>query len=354
MSDPNAPATHQGLPIDKNGMTAKDRWNYAQRCRRAERMGLPLPDPPYGIRFSTESDASAFGLSVTPLPDEDIPAHEIIARRKADFRRKRNYEDERRLIRAAITIPGPIGIIHLGDPHVDDQGTDWETLESHIRLIQRTDGLFAANVGDMTNNWVGRLAKLHSLQSVTARQAWKLAEWLIGELAGKWVYMIGGNHDAWSGEGDPLNWIARQAGAMYEASEARVQITFPAGAPVVVNARHDFKGSSQWNPAHGPMKAAQLGIRDDIMICGHYHKSGYSPLKDPDSGRVCHCIQVSSYKVYDRYAREKGFRDQSLSPCVMTVVDPTAQLAVNRVQVFWDPFRGTEYLKFLRDKWRTK
>lgn len=289
-------------------------------------------------------------LTMPKLPDCEMTAREIIESLKANYRRKAQHEEARKLIRVKIPIGGPIGIIHFGDPHVDDDGTDWEALERHIKLVQATEGLYAANIGDTTNNWIGRLGMLYGQQKTSAKQAWILAEHFINELAGRWLYLIGGNHDAWSGDGDPLNWITSQIGAMYESSEARISLDFPNGKSVVVNARHDFAGNSQWNPTHGPMKAAQLGTRDDILICGHKHKSGYSPLKDPDSGKVLHCIQVASYKRFDRYARDKGFRDQSLSPCVVTIIDPDATDPVDVVSVFWNPERAVDFLNLLRRK----
>lgn len=289
-------------------------------------------------------------VRVVAPPSPEISAEDLIQRRTEDFERKKAYEEGRKLIQVGIPITGPIGILHFGDPHLDDDGTDWTTLQKHVRLVQETEGLYCANVGDTRNNWVGRLARLYGQQSTSAKQALTLAKWFVGILEPAWLYMIGGNHDAWSGDDDPMEWIAGQHNALYEPSEARLGLQFPNGRKVIINARHDFAGSSQWNPTHGPMKAAQLGLRDDILICGHKHQSGYSPLKDPDTGKVCHCIQVASYKVYDRYAREKGFRDQSLSPCVLTVIDPDAENPANLVQVFWDAERGAEYLSWLRGK----
>jgi hypothetical protein len=37
--------------------------------------------------------------------------------------------------------------------------------------------MYAVCVGDVTNNWVGRLAALYAEQSTTEAEAWKLAEW---------------------------------------------------------------------------------------------------------------------------------------------------------------------------------
>ena len=289
-------------------------------------------------------------LVVKPdLPIGEFTAEEIISFMKERYKRKVDYEEARKLIKVVVPISGPIGIVHFGDPHVDDDGTDWAALERDIQLVRETEGLYAANIGDTTNNWVGRLGRLYGQQATSAKQAWILAEWFIKSLSGYWLYMIGGNHDAWSGEGDPLHFITSQTQALYEPSEARIGLQFPNGKELVINARHDFAGGSMWNPTHGPMKAAQLGVRDDIVICGHKHKSGYSPLKDPESGKVMHCLQVASYKRYDRYAREKGFRDQSLSPCVVTIINPDATDPVDFVQVFWNTETAVRYLKMLRN-----
>ncbi len=281
-------------------------------------------------------------------PGDPIDVQELLAERKLKFARKRDYEENRKLIPVDIKLDGPIGILHFGDPHVDDDGTDVEALERHTDLVRETEGLFAANVGDTTNNWVGRLARLYGEQSTSAAEAWALAEWFMGRC--QWLYVIAGNHDLWSGAGDPIQWMARKVDSLRQPSEARLNLRFPNGREVRVNARHDFAGTSQWNPAHGPMKAAQMGTHDHIMVCGHKHKSGYGVIKDPANGVISHAIQVASFKVYDRYAMERGFRDQHISPACLTVIDPDAADEVGLVQVFWDAELGAEFLRWLRAK----
>lgn len=285
-------------------------------------------------------------IDVGAVPDVD-DIEDLLASRKRAFERRRAHEDASKLISVRVKIPGPIGILHFGDPHVDDDGTDIQALEDHTELARTTEALFAANLGDTTNNWVGRLARLYAEQSTTAKQAWMLAEWFVRRC--QWLYMIGGNHDTWSGAGDPLKWIARQHADIHAASEARIALNFPNGAQVVVNARHDFAGNSQWNPAHGAMKAIQMGLRDHLTIHGHKHVSGYGIIKDAATGRVCHAVPVASYKIFDRYAKERGFRDQAISPCVLTVIDPAIpETSGDMVKVFFDPHEGADYLKFKR------
>lgn len=276
---------------------------------------------------------------------------ELVEDRKRRFSRLATHMEDRKLIPVRIKENLPIGILHFGDPHVDDDGCDIALLEAHARLVRSTPGLYGATVGDTTNNWVGRLAKLYAAQSTTQAEAWLLAEWFVKEVR-DWVYMVGGNHDLWSGAGDPLKWIAGQAGALYQDSEVRIALT--AGKRTVrINCRHDFAGRSQYNPAHGPMKALFFGVRDHLAVAGHTHESAYGVLKDPGSGITMHALKVSGYKVYDRFALEKGFRDQHLGPGAVTVIDP--RLDENHpdlIKVFWCPLEGADYLRFLRQKRR--
>ncbi len=285
----------------------------------------------------------------TPLPDDDVSIEELIAQRKRKFTHKREHEEASKLIPVRVKLDGPIGILHFGDPHVDDDGCDIEAIERHTALVNKTKGLFAANVGDTTNNWCGRLARLYADQTTSAAQAWRLAEWFVNRC--NWLYMIGGNHDLWSGSGDPLKWIARQQNALYKASEARIALRFPNGAEVRVNARHDHSGASIWNPAHGPMKAAIMGTRDHVYIAGHKHESAYSVLKDAIHGITMHAVKVASYKVYDRYAKDRGFRDNALSPCCVTTINPALPGShPDLVKVWWEPEEGADYLRYLRSR----
>jgi hypothetical protein len=287
-------------------------------------------------------------IEFTPLPDDDLPVEDLIAHRIKQFSYKQKHEEARKLIGVNVKIDGPIGIWHFGDPHVDDDGTDLAQLREHAKIIRETPGLFGANVGDTTNNWTGRLSHLWAQQSTSAAQAWKLAEWFLKSV--DWLYLIGGNHDAWSGAGDPIRWIQRGGSAPYMSSECRLELRFPNGRKCRINARHDFAGHSQWNPTHGPSKALMMGIRDHIAIAGHKHVSGHAVVKDPDSGITSHAFRVASYKIFDRYAREHGFRDQHISPGVFTVID--TRLPDNHPDYIthaWTMEKGLELLKAARE-----
>ena len=294
-------------------------------------------------------ESEPFQINKDILYDEVADLDEIISKRKKEFQRRDDFEKSRNLISCRVRIGGPIGILHLGDPHVDDPGTSIDLLENHVRLVSDTEGLFGATVGDLANHWVGRLARLHAHQTTTEAETWKLVEWLVTSI--DWLYIIGGNHDLWVGNGDPVQWMVRNQSGVYEAHGARIGLVFPNKKQIRIHARHDWAGNSQWNSAHGPAKAAQMGHTDHILISGHRHISGYQIVKQPTDGLITHAIRVASYKIHDNYAKQLGLKNQNLSPSVLTIVQPDREdNDAGLITVFHDIETGVDFLNFLRRK----
>jgi hypothetical protein len=165
-----------------------------------------------------------------------------------------------------------------------------------------------------------------------------------------WLYLVGGNHDTWSGAGDPMKWIAKQSGTLFENHGVRLNLIFPNGKRVRMNARHDFPGHSQWNPLHGPMKAVQFGWRDHILAAGHKHTSFYAgPLKDPTTGLCSWAVRCAGYKKFDRYAEERSFPDQNAFATAVAIINPErADDDVGLVTIVADVHEAAEILKSKR------
>ncbi|MBV8593424.1 MAG: hypothetical protein JOZ27_03875, partial [Caulobacteraceae bacterium] len=149
------------------------------------------------------------GFSIDDLPwDGEPTADELIDHLTARHAQRRVHAEAAKLRTVRIHTEGPIGLAFFGDPHVDDPGCAWGDLKRDVELCRDTKGMFAVDVGDDSNNWVGRLQRLYANQDVTARQSLKLIEWLMTSLP--WLYREKGNHDAWNTEkGDPADFIQR-------------------------------------------------------------------------------------------------------------------------------------------------
>ncbi len=281
-------------------------------------------------------------------PDH-IPINELINMRKKKYAQKTKAKLSKKLINIRIKTEGAIGICHFGDPHVDDDGTNIAEIYKLCSLINSTDGLFAGNLGDVQNNWIGRLSYLYGQQSTSAKESWRLTEHFVNQV--QWLYLVAGNHDVWSGDGDPLDFIMRDHKGVYEQWGARLNLVFPNGKEVRINARHYFKGFSMWNTAHGVAKAAQMGWKDHILTCGHTHVSGYQVLKDPASGLISHALQVASFKIWDSYAEKMGLDDRNIFNAPVTIIDPQYDDDDNRlITTIFNPYEGAEYLKYKRNK----
>jgi hypothetical protein len=192
----------------------------------------------------------------------------------------------------------------MGDPHIDDPGCAFALLKYHLELAGSHPYILPCNIGDLANNWVGRLARLYADQSITARESWTLVEWMVKSV--QWLFILAGNHDLWTGSGDPVSWFAKQAGSMYVTR---------------VHARHDFPGHSIWNSMHGPKREAIAGFRDHLLIAGHKHIGGDEGMITPD-GTAAQLVRVSGYKVADTYAKSLGLKKMPMHPAALIIIDP--------------------------------
>lgn len=307
---------------------------------------LGLPDP--------LSSIAAF--EAPKLPSKERSIDDLIAHRIAESERAVAYEDAANLIEIKIKTPGPVGLMAFGDPHIDDPGCEFRLLKSHVDLAAARRGyVFAGNIGDVRNNWIGRLGRLYSQTTVSAKEGWKLTEWMMSGAGVHWAWLVRGNHDCWSGDNDPLDWISRESGVGVDR-DAGVRIAFkhPNGAVTRMHARHDFQGNSIFNPLHALKRETLHGHRDHVIIAGHRHIGADARDVNGD-GNVFAMVRVSGYKVSDSYRHTLGLQAKPLHPAAMIIVDPEEpDTSPNRVWVAPSVEVGCRYLDFLRANYRPK
>lgn len=321
-------AVHLGIP----------RNTLQGRIARAKQEGIQ----PFKVRYEENK-----GLEIPILPDEEISADELIDRMTDSFQRRKRAKEHRKWINVKAKSNDPICLAFLGDPHVDDNGCDWPTLRRHVEIIKNTEGMHGCSVGDQHNNWVGRLARLYSKQDTSAQQAWLLVEWLIKAIDP--LILIAGNHDMWTGAGDPVKWM-RSPKNIYEDWQAKVRISFPNGTDTKIFAAHDMAGHSMWNQLHGQMKAAKFTGDADLYISGHKHTWALSQIELPSHNRTPWLARARGYKFMDEYATVKGYEEQNYGHAIGVVIDPEAELQVNRMTCFADLEQAADFLKWKRSK----
>lgn len=302
------------------------------RLRRAELEGWLDDSPP------------APTVQMQPIEETDEPFDEFLARRLERARQARQI-GRNRFVDFTFRDDNPIGLLLFGDPHLDDDHCDLLAVQEHMEATHE-DGVYGINLGDVLNNWVGRLERLHAHQSTTADRGWELAEWMVHGT--RWLAQISGNHDDWSGHRDPMRYIARGATGAYIQHGARLRLRFPSGAERRVHVRHQFRGRSVYNDTHGPLRELLTGCRDHVAAQGHLHMCAHLRQVDPDAGHVMHAVQVGSFKRHDAYAEQLGLPDKNVAPSALVVIDPRDD-GPEGITVWMDALgAGLSYLRAVR------
>jgi hypothetical protein len=314
-----------------------------------------------GSASSLKADARARGLLGTltatpvtpiaePLPDKLPPIAEILEHRRSSFEARHAHKRAKVWRRFAVPVTGPYALMFFGDPHLDDDGCNLPLWESHIDLAASTDALFAVNIGDTTNNWTGRLARLWADQNASAEVARALVKHYIGERGVPWFLWLHGNHDMWDGPvGRDVFEGAKPHFVEMEDWQAKVTLVSPNGHELRLWAAHNFKGNSIWNNLHGLERAAQMQDWAHLYVAGHHHDTGLRFGENPHR-RFCYWLmRVRGYKFDDSYADHHGFGEYQNGAAGVAVIDPTAD-KVNAVTCFLDPFEAVDFLAFKRRK----
>jgi hypothetical protein len=288
--------------------------------------------------------------SVEELPSSRLPINDLLAKRRDEAQRAKAWNEARNLIDIKVNTAGPIGLMLFGDPHIDNYGCDFNLLESHLAIAAaRSRYLFAGNLGDISDNWVGRLQRIYASSPTTVKDAWRLAEWMLRDAGVDWLFLVRGNHDVWSGDSDPLDWIMRGTTSVDERHGVRLSLNHPCGNATRVHVRHDFKGNSQFNGLHGLVKETLWGHRDHIIAAGHRHFGEDGAQVTPEG--VTQMVRVSGYKAVDDYAKQGQFSDKRIHPSALIIIDPSRPDTC-RSRTWCAPTveEGAEYLDWLRAK----
>ncbi len=312
------------------------RSTFQSRLRTAELRGIVAQKPPLET-----SD-----LIFPDLPSSELPAEQLIDQACARFTGHLAAREARRWMEIKVKSNKPIGVCFMGDPHIDNNGCNWPLLRRDIKVLEDTPGMYAVNIGDLTDNWVGRLVRLYADQEMSKKQAWKLAKYLMRDSGIKWLCHLLGNHDAWN-DGPYLIKANAQPMVPVEDWQSRFQIAFPNGQKVRVHAAHDFPGSSIWNKMHGPQKAAMMLERADIFACGHKHEWAINESENANRDFVYHLIRARGYKFIDSYSDQLGYGSQKFGASITAIIDPTGS-DTKKIRCFPDLPEAAEFLTWKR------
>jgi hypothetical protein len=289
--------------------------------------------------------------SVAEKIDDDIPVDEIVDHLQKRFQQRKKNKESKKWQNINMKTNEPIALVWMGDPHIDDNYCDWDALKRDLSIIQSSPNIYGCNLGDLQNNWIGRLSRLYGEQDTSHKTAWKLVEWLIDEMNP--LILIGGNHDMWTGAGDPINWMTMPH-TINEAWEARISINFPNGKKCKIHTAHDMSGHSQWNNLHAQGKRAKMGGQADLYISGHKHNWGLAQIEQVELEKTAWLARARGYKYYDTFAMVKGFEQQKFGQSIIQVIDPNSSSEPSWTYCFADAQEGADYLNYRLEKYNAE
>lgn len=302
---------------------------YGSKAAAARAMNIPVSTFKDRLKRDTSHRAparSAVVLDFPNLPDPRLPVDKLISLSVERYERKRAYREASTWQRIGVNEKKPYAVAMIGDPHLDDDGCCWPALLQDIALLKETQGLYAINIGDSTNNWIGRLARLFGEQEASQTTARQYAEWFLTKAGINWAGVIIGNHDAWGDGGEILRRICASAPIPTPVHDwvAKIDFETPNGAIFRGSFAHDFKGRSIYSTTHGPLREAiwnQDGAH--LLAAGHIHFGGLQTVELP-GGRIVNLVRVKGYKDDDHHALVNGFHEGQRFRSAVAVIDPDA------------------------------
>ena len=293
--------------------------------------------------------AKAHKLKFATVPSSEEPIDKLIARRDEHYKRVKVHHEASTWQCVAVDDRQPIAVAFMGDPHIDDDGCAWDDLRRDVETIAKTPGMYGLNIGDTTNNWVGRLTREFGNQETSQSSARQLAEWLLVGAGIRWLAVILGNHDQWNEGGEIIKRMVRQSDVTIPVHEwaAKLELTFPNGATCRISAAHDFKGRSIYSANHG-LKREAIWNQDgaDVLVAGHIHYGEIGQCELP-GGHAPWLVRVRGYKDFDGYALTNGYHEGRRFRSCVAIIDPDAE-PHNRVAIFADVATGAKVLTAMR------
>src|SRR5690606_20743975 len=124
-------------------------------------------------------------------------------------------------------------------PHIDDNGCAWPLLKQHIQICKATPGMHAVNIGDVSNDWGGRLIRKYADQDTSIHTARRLVEWFLLDSGVSWLVWLHGNHQHMGGSVALHEQMNKRYGTQCVPMldwEARFRLEFPNGESFKINA----------------------------------------------------------------------------------------------------------------------
>ncbi len=107
--------------------------NKGNKKKAARELGVPRQTLYRRLAIDATPSNTA-EIELPKLPSSELPVDELIDQACLRFEKKEAYTKARRWFEIKVNSDKPIGVVFMGDPHIDDGGTNWPLLREHSML----------------------------------------------------------------------------------------------------------------------------------------------------------------------------------------------------------------------------
>ena len=308
------------------------------------------------IRFVLKKQAIAEAnerASPVPLPakdDLDIEDYYAAVKRVTAVQIER--QDKPTEVRWTAPDDNYVGLVFVGDIHVGGL-IDYDRLERDLAIIRDNEGLHAVGMGDYADHFESAGKLQHAMAGNTVPgtdDQDQLVQHIMGMVGRKWIAVLAGNHDDWSGPSS-VQRLARHLGAQY-VSQGGCSLKITVGGERYVGyAKHTWRGHSSISTSN-ESRRFWLEWNDfenaDFTVLAHFHQPDTHQVER--KGQTVGHIRGGTYKVVDSHSARLGF-DPGYGPG-MVILNPFAHEVIPFHGPNW--LRGVQMLQWLRSKPRDK
>jgi hypothetical protein len=225
----------------------------------------------------------------------------------------------------------PICITGLGDLHLGSSNLDSDRLISDIKIIQKTEGMYAVGLGDWLQNFIHAKLITASRGDLRPSHQWVLVELIIKSLSKALIMMNIGNHDMWTQEltdVDQMAHMAKCANICYNNDESPSTIIVKYKDVEYLGAfRHKPIGGSRINPLLGGKNIYRDLVPYDFCFIGHQHDFGIEYFSKHNDTRIV--LSCGSYKTNDRYGKKHGYPSaRPIMPSIILLPERREMIAI--------------------------
>jgi hypothetical protein len=324
----------------------------ATRRHHLKSQGVEVPEWARGGHASWAKEKAAVGMieptgePVLELPERDglpIDRYYSLVKQISDVTRERKAETK--VIEWTAPIDGWIGIAFPGDLHIGGP-IDYQRLEDDLDLIEATDGLWCVGLGDYSNNFqaASKLLKAMAEDVVPGSEDQMELVHHVMMRTRKWLAILEGNHDGWSGASGLKSLAARLSCSFVTEAGASLKVSV-GNVRYVGYLKHQWKGHSNLNTSNESRRMWNEfpeWENADFTVLAHYHQPD-THQKEIKTQTVAH-LRGGTYKSYDPYASKNGYVPEYGIPLVL--LNPSEKEIITYHARNWR--RGVEHLGWLR------